>query len=255
MIGGAFRRAAFYEAARFAGRGEADRFFPKDSSRVASRQIQGDRPRTEPIPVLTPSSSHDQSPMLARTHILIGALLLAASAALPAGAETVMQVDLRAEHRPEPIQRYVVLCARKSESWGTGHSFVVWVTHDWQTNTTESKGYGFYPGAQRVLIKLAGGKGQLVDESSSLASVNSGLLTHRLIFLVDKERFESSWSAKEQWEEAQPNYNLFARNCTHFAHRVGVSLGLDPPKPITGERPPLYFDRLTQFCSELSPPR
>lgn len=162
-----------------------------------------------------------------------------------------MHVDLRATPQAEPIQRFVVLCARKSDPWGTGHSFVVWVTHDLNTNRTNSKGYGFYPGAQRVLVKLAGGKGQLLDESSSHASVKTGLLTHRLIFRVDKEHFDSSWSTKEEWEKAQPSYNLFARNCTHFAHRVGASLGFDPPKPITGERPPLYFERLVHFCREI----
>lgn len=186
--------------------------------------------------------------MLARTQLLTFACLFAAAvAAPPARGETVLQVDLRENPRPEPIQRFVVLCARKSEPWGTGHSFVVWVTHDQNTNQTDSKGYGFYPGAQRVLVKLAGGKGQLLDESSNLASIKTGLLTHRLIFLVDKKDFDSSWSAKEQWEQRQPNYNLFGRNCTHFTHRVGASLGLDPPKPIAGERPPLYFDRLVQF--------
>lgn len=189
--------------------------------------------------------------MLARTYILIYACLLAAGTALPARAETVMQVDLRATPQPETVERFVVLCARKSEPWGTGHSFVVWVTHDPTTNRTDSKGYGFYPGAQRVLIKLAGGKGQLLDESNNEASIKTDLLTHRLIFRVDKQRFDSSWSAKQQWEEAQPSYKLLGRNCTHFAHRVGASLGLDPPKPITGERPPFYFDRLMQFCREL----
>jgi hypothetical protein len=108
-------------------------------------------------------------------------------------------------------------------------------------------GFGFYPGAQRVLVKLAGGKGQLLDESGNHASIKPGLLTHRLIFRVDKKLFESSWSAKQRWEEQRPNYNLIARNCTHFAHDVGTSLGLNPPKPKTGERPPSYFDRLMQF--------
>jgi len=166
-------------------------------------------------------------------------------------AETVVYVDLRAVPRPEPIQRFVVLCARKSEPWGTGHSFVVWVTHDVRTNQTESWAFGFYPGAQRVLVNLAGGKGQLLDESDNHASIKPGLLTHRLIFRVDKEHFDSSWSAKQQWQEARPHYNLIARNCTHFAHRVGSSLGLEPPKPNAGERPPSYFDRLTRFCREL----
>ncbi|HJN08614.1 MAG TPA: hypothetical protein QF564_07965 [Pirellulaceae bacterium] len=101
------------------------------------------------------------------------------------------------------------------------------------------------------MVKLAGGKGQLLDESSNQASIKPGLLTHRLIFRVDKELFDSSWSAKQQWQEAQPHYNLFARNCTHFAHSVGTSLGLDPPKPNTGERPPFYFERLMRFCREL----
>lgn len=189
--------------------------------------------------------------MLARTHLFVCACLLAAGAALPARAETVMQVDLRETPRPDPIQRYVILCARKSEPWGTGHSFVVWVTHDLRTHQTDSKGFGFYPGAQRVLVKLAGGKGQLLDESSSEASTKADLLTHRLIFLVDKGRFDSSWSAKQHWEESRPHYNLFGRNCTHFAHSVGASLGLDPPRPITGERPPFYFERLMQFCRDL----
>lgn len=189
--------------------------------------------------------------MLARTQLLVCAYLLCACVPALVRAETVMQVDLRATPRPEPIQRYVVLCARKSEPWGTGHSFVVWITHDHYANQTDSKGFGFYPGAQRVLVRLAGGKGQLLDESSNQASIKPGLLTHRLVFRVDKELFDSSWSAKQQWQEAQPHYNLFARNCTHFAHSVGTSLGLDPPKPNTGERPPFYFERLMRFCREL----
>ena len=189
--------------------------------------------------------------MQARTQTLIWACLLAVCAASPACAETVLQVDLCESLEPTPVQHYVILCARRSEPWGTGHSFVVWLTHDLRTNQTASKGYGFYPGAQRVLVKLAGGKGRLLDESSNDASIKPGLLTHRLIFHVDKEQFDSSWSAKEAWHDAQPNYNLFARNCTHFTHRVGASLGLDPPKPTTGERPPFYFERLVQFCRQL----
>jgi hypothetical protein len=162
-----------------------------------------------------------------------------------------MHVDLRANPRPEPIQRYVVLCARKSDPWGTGHSFVVWVTHDVRTNQTESRGFGFYPGAQRVLVNLAGGKGKLLDESSNHASIQPGLLTHRLIFRVDKRHFDSSWTAKQRWQEDRPNYNLFGRNCTHFAYHVGASLEVNPPKPNTGERPPSYFDRLMQYCRKL----
>lgn len=208
-------------------------------------------PQADGFPLPTGLSIHCCLQMQARTQILLCASFLAACAASPARAETVLHVDLCPASERTPIERFVVLCARKSEPWGTGHSFVVWVTHDLRTNQTDSKGYGFYPGAQRVLVKLAGGKGQLLDESSNHASIKPGLLTHRLIFRVDKERFDSSWSAKQQWHEATPNYNLLGRNCTHFTHRVGTSLGLDAPKPNTGERPPFYFDRLTQFCRDL----
>jgi len=189
--------------------------------------------------------------MLARTRLFACAFLLITGVALPTRAETVMQVYLRDAADAEPIQRYVVLCARKSEPWGTGHSYVVWVTHDLRTNRTEAKGYGFYPGEQRVLVKLAGGKGKVIDESQNQASIKAGLLTHRLIFQVDAARFDRSWAAKESWEASTPNYNLLGKNCTHFTHRVGTSLGLAPPKPTIGERPPFYFERLMQFCREL----
>ncbi len=162
-----------------------------------------------------------------------------------------MHVDLRPVAEADSVERFVVLCARKSEPWGTGHSFVVWVTHDLRTNETRSQGFGFYPGANRVLVKLAGGKGRVLDESNIDASIKAGLLTHRLILQVNRAQFESAWSAKQDWERAEHHYHLVGRNCTHFSHRIGTSLGLDAPQPTAGERPPLYFERLMQFCRQL----
>ncbi|MDA1053353.1 MAG: hypothetical protein O3C40_23130 [Planctomycetota bacterium] len=162
---------------------------------------------------------------------------------LPCSADTVSRIDLRREG-PEPIDYYVVICARESEPWGSGHTFVVWVQQDRRTGETHSQGFGFYPEVEKVIVRLFTGDGAVRDESTKSASIKPRLLTHRLIVRVDRDAFEAGLNVKEQWVESGVDYQLFRRNCTHFAHDVMRAIELGAPKPELGERPSSYVGRL-----------
>ena len=156
---------------------------------------------------------------------IIGLLMMGLGLCLPCRAETVARVDRRSG-LPESSDYYVVICARESEPWGTGHTFVVWVQQDKQTGEIHSQGFGFYPEVEKVIVRLFTGDGAVRDESTKSASVKPWLLTHRLIVHVDRREFEAG------------------RNCTHFGHDVARAIGLDAPDPEFGERPALYVGRL-----------
>jgi hypothetical protein len=162
---------------------------------------------------------------------------------LPCSADTVSRVDLRSG-MPEPSNYYVVICARESETWGTGHTFVVWVQQEKQTGTVHSQGFGFYPEVEKVVVRLFTGNGAVRDESTKSASIKPWLLTHRLIVQVDRRDFEAGLSVKQRWMGSSVDYHLLHRNCTHFAYDVLKAIDLAAPEPKLGERPSSYVGRL-----------
>ena len=175
--------------------------------------------------------------------LAIGLLMMGLGLCLPCRAETVARVDRRSG-LPESSDYYVVICARESEPWGTGHTFVVWVQQDKQTGEIHSQGFGFYPEVEKVIVRLFTGDGAVRDESTKSASVKPWLLTHRLIVHVDRREFEAGLSVKQHWIGSRVEYHLLNRNCTHFGHDVARAIGLNAPDPEFGERPALYVGRL-----------
>ena len=176
-------------------------------------------------------------------YIIVLAIALLLSQPTSAVAETVERIDTRT--RPDgPIAHYVVICARNSEPWGTGHSFVVWVRQDERTGATESVGYGFYPDIEKVVLNLFVGKGVVTDESTKAASIKPELLTHRFVVRVDREAFEAGLMVRDRWQEGSRDYNLFGRNCMHFTREVTRAIGLQTPDPKFGERPRDFLPRL-----------
>ncbi len=165
---------------------------------------------------------------------------------LPCSADTVARVDLRSG-TPEPSNFYVVICARESEPWGTGHTFVVWVQQDKVTGAVCSQGFGFYPEVEKVIVRLFTGDGAVRDESKRSASIKPWLLTHRLIVQVDRREFEAGLDVKERWVGSGVNYHLLNRNCTHFASDVMKAIKLGAPAPDFGERPSSYLGRLMKL--------
>ena len=163
-----------------------------------------------------------------------------------AQAETVREVDLRQEIAQEPHAYYIVLCARKSEGWGTGHSFVVWAETDREGQVLNLVPQGFYPKMNQALVHVFGGRGTVVDESTHAASMKQHLLTHRLVCRVDHATYVRSWNANRRWHGARHDYHLLTRNCTHYTHEIASSIGLAPPYPERGERPPVYLNRVMQ---------
>jgi hypothetical protein len=188
--------------------------------------------------------------MLARRIFYSAAILLAASCAPTVYAEAVGRIDAR-KQPSDHVQYHVVLCARESGSGGSGHAFVVWIEHDQRSGRTQSAGYGFYPGYDRVVTRLFMGKGRIVDETTKAASTDPALLTHRLIVSVDRETFLASKEVKEKWEQSEYNFNLLGHNCNHFAYDVARDIGLAAPTPNRAERPPQFIGRL---MDSLRPP-
>ncbi|HUG71191.1 MAG TPA: hypothetical protein VMM76_25805 [Pirellulaceae bacterium] len=162
---------------------------------------------------------------------------------MPCSADTISRVDLRGRVS-EPSNYYVVICARESERWGSGHTFVVWVQQNTETGESHSQGFGFYPEVEKVVTRLFRGNGALRDESGKSASIKPELLTHRLIVQVDRRDFEAGLDVKERWMGSGGAYHLIRRNCTHFAYEVMQAIGLGASEPRLGERPSLYVARL-----------
>jgi len=177
--------------------------------------------------------------------IFVAAVIGVLSASCSCGEE-VESFDLR-QRLNDPIEYYVVLCARESDPWGAGHTFVVLIRKDKQRGKVNSTGFGFYPNADRVIVNLFVGRGKFSYESTRAASVEPRLLTHRLIFQVDHEAFEAAMATRDQWRSAGYDYNLLSRNCAHFGRAVCRALGLDVPPPNFGERPPQYVERLMSY--------
>ena len=177
-----------------------------------------------------------------RTWIMFGLVALF-GLCRPCSADTVSRIDIRSKG-PEPIDYFVVICARESEPWGTGHTFVVWIQRDRRTGEAHSQGFGFYPAVEKVVTRLFTGDGAVHDESTRSASIKPWLLTHRLIVQVDREAFEAGLKLKEQWVGSGIDYHLLNRNCTHFAYGVMQAIQLGAPAPEIGERPALYVSRL-----------
>lgn len=178
------------------------------------------------------------------TRILYGcALVVLLGFCLPCCADTVSRVDIRTEP-PGPTDYFVVICARESEPWGTGHTFVVWVQQDKVTGRVHSQGFGFYPEIEKVIVRLFTGDGIVHDESTKSSSVKPWLLTHRLIVHVDQSQFEAGLRAKNEWVGSGIDYHLFENNCTHFAHDMMRAIQLGAPAPAFGERPATYLTRL-----------
>ncbi|MBC8356487.1 MAG: hypothetical protein H8E66_31285 [Planctomycetes bacterium] len=161
----------------------------------------------------------------------------------PCTADTVSRVDLRSG-LPEPIDYFVVICARESEPWGTGHTFVVWLQQDKRTGLVHSQGFGFYPEIEKVVVRLFTGDGAVRNEATKSASIKPWLLTHRLIVQVDRDTFRAGLGVKDRWLESGVDYHLLNRNCTHFAHDVMKAIELGAPEPEFGERPATYLSRL-----------
>jgi len=179
---------------------------------------------------------------------LLGALFILAVTAVPISAEVIDDVELSGT-REDDHRYYVVLCARKSEPWGPGHAFVVWLEQAADGKILDATGLGFYPSEQPRIIRFFGIRGEIVDEWTKDASVKPELLTHRLVCQVDRPTLLRSKSAVIQWQRAEHNYRLFACNCKHFAYEVARSVGLNPPKPSVAERPPTYLKRLIDAVS------
>ncbi|MCA9142202.1 MAG: hypothetical protein KDB05_05425 [Planctomycetales bacterium] len=137
-----------------------------------------------------------------------------------------------------------MICARESEPWGTGHTFVVWVQQDKQSGQVHSQGFGFYPKIEKVIVRLFTGDGAVRDESTKSASIKPWLLTHRLIVQVDRAQFEEGLNVKDRWLGSGIDYHLLNRNCTHFGHAVMTAIQLGAPEPEFGERPATYLARL-----------
>ncbi|MEX0818786.1 MAG: hypothetical protein WD070_04305, partial [Pirellulaceae bacterium] len=186
---------------------------------------------------------HSQSMQKLHPWITGASLLLLGLVGTPCGADTVSRVDLRSGSG-EAVDYFVVICARESEPWGTGHTFVVWVQQEKRTGETHSQGFGFYPAVEKVVMRLFTGSGAIRDESTKSASIKPWLLTHRLIVHVDRGAFEASLRAKERWADSGVGYHLFRRNCTHFAHDIMQAIQLGAPQPTLGERPSSYVGRL-----------
>ena len=161
-------------------------------------------------------------------------------------AETVQRVDLRPPEAEDAHAFYVVLCARKSDGLGTGHTFVVWAETDRRGRVLNLMPQGFYPERERALSHVMGGRGAVVDESTRSASMSQDLLTHRLVCRVDRATYIRAWNANYCWCAAGYDYHILDRNCTHYTEKIAHSLGLAPPVPERGERPPTYLDRLIQ---------
>lgn len=168
---------------------------------------------------------------------------------VPCHAETVAQVDL-SHAATEPVEYYVVLCARESRPWGTGHAFVVWVKRDRRTGAVDSRGFGFYPQAQRIVVQLFARNGAVHDESTMSESMEPSSLTHRLIMRLDRDTFEASWNVKERWTGSNGSYHLLNRNCTHFTSDVMRAIRPGIPAPAIGERPAAYVGRLMTLGAE-----
>ena len=178
-------------------------------------------------------------------------LIIVLGYCLPCRADTIARVDLRSG-LPEPVDYYVVICARESEPWGAGHTFVVWAQQDKRTGEVHSQGFGFYPEVEKVVVRLFRGDGAIRDESTKSASVKPWLLTHRLILQVDREAFEAGLNVKEQWVGSGIDYHLLNRNCTHFAYEVMRAVQAGLPGPELGERPSAYVSRLMKIVPERS---
>lgn len=174
-------------------------------------------------------------------------------AAVPSSAEVIETVDL-CRHHCDDHRYYVVLCARKSEPWGTGHAFVVWAKQTPDGRVFDASAQGFYPDERPALVRFFGIRGEIVDESTNDSSVKSSLLTHRLVCQVDRPTFLQSQSAATKWNDEEPNYRLFARNCKHFTYEIARAIGLDAPEPRVAERPPTYISRLIDAASETREP-
>lgn len=178
----------------------------------------------------------------------LGALFILAVTAVPNSAEVIECVDLSG-NRNDDHRYYVMLCARKSEPWGPGHAFVIWLEQTADGQILDATGLGFYPSARPLIVRFFGIRGEIVDESTKEASVKPALLTHRLVCQVDRPMLLRSQSAAMEWHEAEHNYRLLARNCKHFACEIACAIGLKPPKPRVAECPPAYINRLIEAAS------
>ena len=174
------------------------------------------------------------------------------AAACAARAEVVSRADLTTSTGGD-ADHFLVFCARNSEPWGTGHAFVVWIKQDRRTGAVDSAAYGYYPGMEKVILRLFTGAGIVVNETTKPVSIDPALLTHRFVVRVDREVYLKSMAQVEQWRDTSPNYNLLRRNCTHFAYDIGRSIGLDAPKPEVGEGPNSYLERVIASHTPVAP--
>ncbi len=193
----------------------------------------------------SPSAHYDSHMQYLRLCVTCG-ILTCLGAISAADADVVSRIDLR-RAAPEPIDYFVVICARESEPWGTGHTFVVWLQQDNRNGKVSSQGFGFYPEVEKVVVRLFTGDGAVRDESTKSASVKPWLLTHRLIVQVDRDKFEAGIAKKNEWAGSGIDYHLLNRNCTHFAHEIMKAIELGAPEPEYGERPATYVARLMKL--------
>lgn len=160
-------------------------------------------------------------------------------------AEVVTRKDFRTSD--EPGECYVIFCSRKSDPRGTGHSLVVWVERDPGGGPPRSQGFGFYPGADRVMLRLFWGTGLLTDEAQKAPSCRRELVTHRLVVRVDRATYDRALAVRDDWLAVPRDYHLVNHNCIHFAYAVARAVFDDPPSPDAGERPPQYIGRLMKL--------
>lgn len=193
--------------------------------------------------------------MLFAHSVSFGSVVLVFCLTVPTYGEKVLRVDQRPEvEQTESSEYFLVFCARNSSNWGSGHAFVVWFQRDNVSGAEHAVAFGFYPEDEHAIAALIVGSGKVTDESTKNASNKPHMLTHRFIVQVNRTAFCKSLAMKKHWALQGYNYNIFHRNCAHFAFTVADASGIKLPKPNFAERPAKYLDRIMQTAKQAHAP-
>lgn len=158
------------------------------------------------------------------------------------------QIDLRTKSNADGSVYFLTFIARSGGA--AGHAYVSFAKHDETNKMTSEAVHGLYPkdiksdgtipSDAEVVLGLI--PQNIVNEYSKRDSIFS--ITHRMRFVVDKERYEAALQLAKNEEKKEDTYKLLINDCVSFVQRVGKAAKLDMPNRTQGLTPASYIEEL-----------